>query len=154
MDHEHLKKRYPAHPSNLIMILHAIQDARPQHYISREDMRWVARYLNISLGAVYGVVRYYSMFSDVPRGRHIIRICQSPVCRMMGTGDVAEGLETMLGAAVGAVTADGQFSVEPTECLGHCDRAPVMMVDETVYGPLTHAKISAVITSLRPSSRK
>ncbi len=154
MDREHLKAKYAAHPSNLIMILHAIQDARPKHYISRDDMRWVARYLNISLSAVYGVVHYYSMFSDVPRGRHIIRICQSPVCRMMGTGDVALNLETTLGVPVGAVTADGHFAVELTECLGHCDRAPVMMVDETVYGPLTRSKINAVIATLRPAPRK
>ncbi len=154
MDYERLKKQYPAHPSNLIMVLHAIQKARPQHYISREDMRWVARHLNISLSAVYGVVHYYSMFSDVPRGRHVIRICRSPVCRMMGTGDVAESLETVLGVPAGAVTADGYFSVEPTECLGHCDRAPVMMVDEAVYGALTHEKINAVIAALRPATRK
>lgn len=153
MDYEHLKQKFSAHPSNLIMMLHAIQKARPRQYISREDMRWVARYLNISLSVVYGVVHYYSMFSDVPRGRHIIRICQSPVCRMMGTGDVAASLETVLGVPVGAVTADGDFSVESTECLGHCDRAPVMMVDEAVYGPLTHAKIDTVIASLRSSPR-
>ena len=136
------------------MILHAIQKARPQHYISREDMRWVSRYLKISLSTVYGVVHYYSMFSELPRGRHIIRVCQSPVCRMMGTGAVAASLEDVLGAPVGAVTADGNFSVEPTECLGHCERAPVMMIDEAVHGPLTHAKIKAIIGALRPPPRK
>ncbi len=154
MDRDSLKKKYPAHPSSLIMILHAIQKACPQHYIRQDDMRWVARYLNISLSTVYAVVRYYSMFSDVPRGRHIIRICQSPVCRMMGTEAVAASLETVLGAPMGAVTADGHFSVEPAECLGHCDRAPVMMVDEAVHGSLTPAKISAVVDALRPLPRK
>ena len=154
MDREHLKKEFSAHPSNLIMMLHAIQRANPQHYIRREDMRWAARYLNISLSTVYGAVHYYSMFSDVPRGRHIIRICRSPVCRMMGTGAVAASLEAVLGAPVGAVTADGRFSVEPTECLGHCERAPVMMIDEVVHGTLTHAKISAVVDALRSPPRK
>lgn len=154
MDREHLIRKYPAHPGNLIMILHEIQNARPQHFISREDMRWVARYLNLTLSAVYGVVHYYSMFSDLPRGRHVIRICQSPVCRMMGTGSVAAILEDLLDVPVGTVTADGRFSFETVECLGHCDRAPVMMVDETVHGALTHAKINAVIAALRPSPRK
>ena len=154
MDYEHLEDKFSAHPSNLIMILHEIQKTRPRHYISREDMRWAARYLNLSLGTVYGVVHYYSLFSDVPRGRHVIRVCQSPVCRMMGTGTVAADLEAVLGAPVGTVTADSDFSVEPTECLGHCERAPVMMIDEVVHGPLTHAKINAVIAALRPAPRK
>lgn len=154
MDHEHLKEKFSAHPSNLIMILHEIQKAHLQHYISREDMRWAARYLNLPLSTVYGVVHYYSMFSDVPRGRHIIRICRSPVCRMMGTGTVAASLEAVLGAPVDAVTADGHFSIEPTECLGHCERAPVMMIDEVVHGPLTHTKINAVIAALQPPPRK
>ena len=150
MDHEHLKDKFSTHPSNLIMMLHEMQKTHPQHYISREDMRWAARYLNMPLSTVYAVVHYYSMFSDVPRGRHIIRICRSPVCRMMGTGRVAADLEAVLGAPVGAVTADGHFSIEPTECLGHCERAPVMMIDEVVHGHLTQAKINAVIAALRP----
>jgi NADH:ubiquinone oxidoreductase subunit E len=151
MDREHLISKYPAHPGNLIMILHAIQNDRPQHFISRADMRSVARYLNITLSAVYGVVHYYSMFSDVPRGRHVIRICQSPVCRMMGTAAVAARLEDLLGVPAGAVTADGRFSFETVECLGHCDRAPAMMLDEAVHGELTPAKLKAVIAALRRS---
>ena len=154
MDYEHLQQQFLPHPSNLLMLLHEIQKANPQHYISREDMRWTARYLNITLGTVYGVVHYYSMFSDVPRGRHVIRICQSPVCRMLGTGTVAASLEAVLGAPVGALTDDGYFSVETTECLGHCERAPVMLIDEVVHGPLTHAKINAVIDALRPLPRE
>ncbi len=154
MDREHLREKYRPHPSNLIMILHEIQNSSRRHYIRREDMRWVARYLNVPLSAVYGMVHYYSMFSDLPRGRHIIRICRSPVCRMMGTGSVAASLETLLGVPIGAVTADGCCFVEQAECLGHCDQAPVMMVDETVYGALTHAKINAVIATLRSSPRK
>jgi len=145
---DRLKQKYAPHQSNLLGVLHEIQNHSPRNFISSENMAWVANYLGITLASVYGVVKYYSMFSTSPRGRHIIRICKSPVCRMLANGNVAYSLSIVLKVATGEVTPDGLFSVEHAECLGHCDQAPAMMIDEKVYGPLTHKKITRIITSI------
>lgn len=154
MTRESISKKYKPEMENLILILTELQERNPQHYIDPEDMRWVAAYLNTSLGAVYGVVKYYTLFSTQPRGRHVIRVCRSPVCDMLDGRRVQESLEALLGIGQGEVTPDGLFSWEAVECLGHCDQAPVMMVDDTVYGGLTHGKVQAVIASLQNNPPK
>lgn len=139
---------------NLLLILIEIQENNPEHYISEEDMAWVAEYLNTTLGSVFGVVNYYSMLSTRPRGRHIARVCRSPVCTMMQEKPeiLFENLKELLGISEGQVTADGQFSIEKVECLGQCEKAPAMMINEEVYGRLDQHKLAEIIAKLRRSN--
>ncbi|NNG01258.1 MAG: NAD(P)H-dependent oxidoreductase subunit E [Desulfobacteraceae bacterium] len=139
---------------NLIMILHHIQNHNPRNYISAEDMAWVADYLKITQSAVYGVVEYYTMFSTTPRGEFVIRVCKSPVCRMMGTDSLLNHLVSILGIPAGGVTSDELFSLETAECLGLCEKAPAMMINDKVYGSLTPESCEQIITAIRKSSTR
>lgn len=134
---------------NVLLILHEFQNSTPHHYLSEEDMAMIAGYLNVPYSAVYGVASYYTMFSLRPRGKHIIRVCNSPVCQMADSNDIPAKLRNYLGIDVGATAADGLFTLEATECLGQCDSAPGMSVDEMYYGNLTGEKIKRIIEGYR-----
>ena len=152
MPGEELRKKFRPDPENLLLILTEIQNCSRDNSIRDEDIAWVAEYLNITLSAVYGVVKYYSLFSTVPRGRYVIRVCRSPVCRMMGAETVANNLESLLGVRAGVVSGNSLFSFEKSECLGQCEKAPSMMVNSAVYGRLTRVKIERLLSSLEKGS--
>ena len=149
MDIQKILGRHRSAMENLINILHDLQDASPQNYLPEESLREVARYLNTTLSAVYGVVNYYTMFSTKPRGKYIIRLCHSPICHMMGSETALESVKKLLGVDLNEPTADGLFSVELSECLGICDVAPSMMVDDEIYGHLSATVISKMISEIR-----
>jgi NADH:ubiquinone oxidoreductase subunit E len=130
---------------NVLLILHEFQNCNPHHYLSEDDLAMIARYLNVPHSAVYGVVSYYTMFSLTPRGKHIIRVCNSPVCQMADSNDILAKLRNYLGIDVGATTADGVFTFETTECLGQCDSAPGMSIDEQYHGNLTAKNIETIL---------
>jgi len=141
--------KYAPRMENLLLILHDLQNHNPRNYLSAKDLALAAGYLNATTAAICGVAGYYSLFSLQPRGRHIIRICRSPVCHMTGERDLSPVLGRILGIEIGATTPDRLFTLETTECLGQCDRAPAMMVDQTVFGNLTPTKIEAVLRNYR-----
>jgi NADH-quinone oxidoreductase E subunit len=149
-----LLNKYPPNRDQLLMILHDIQNNCPDNYISVSDMKEVADYLNLTLSSVYGVVKYYSMFSEEPRGKYIIRLCKSPVCRMKGTFDVLNTLEKMLDVEMGETTHDKLFTLEASECLGQCDNAPVMMINEKLYKNIDAYKLSNIIRSIRSNQNQ
>jgi NADH-quinone oxidoreductase subunit E len=137
--------QYPPRMENVLLILHDLQNHNPRNYLSEKDLELVAAYLNTTLGVMYGIATYYTMFSLRPRGKHIIRICRSPVCHLAGVTDVLAELNRLLKIDIGETTTDQEFTLETTECLGQCDTAPAMMVDDMLYGNLTRNKIRSVI---------
>jgi NADH-quinone oxidoreductase subunit E len=141
---EIIKKHKPTR-DNLLNILHDLQDHHPERYITTEDMDEVVRYLNLTKSSVYGVVDYYSMLSLKPRGKYIIRVCISPVCHIKKAGGIIHNLEKILGIKTGETTADKLFTLEVAECLGQCQEAPSMMINEKVYNNLTEARIREII---------
>ena len=149
MEQQEIFSMYSPDRSNILAILHALQDNNPRNYLTEEALKAVSKHLKVNLSWVYGVAGYYSMFSLVPRGRFIIRICNSPVCNMMGSTSIIETLGKILGIKIGETTSDWLFTVEEAECLGICDVAPAMMVNRTVYGNLTPKSITAIIDELR-----
>jgi NADH-quinone oxidoreductase subunit E len=149
MNINEIVNRHPAKMDNILNILHDLQDAHPLNYLPEESLREVAGYLNTTLSSVYGVVKYYTMLSTVPRGRHIIRLCQSPVCQLMGMATVQEALQKQLGVGLNQATPDGLFWVELSECLGICDVAPAMTIDHEPYGFLTADEIKKIINGIR-----
>ena len=148
MDKEAVLRKYPPTKDHILLILHDVQRTNPDNNITPEDIQKVAEYLNITTGAVYGVVRYYSMFSMTPRGKYIIRFCKSPLCRMVGAFDLMVSLERMLSIELGGTTKDGVFTLEPSECLGHCDKAPVMMINKKMYFNLDTSKLEHIIQDI------
>jgi NADH:ubiquinone oxidoreductase subunit E len=138
-------KRYPPRMENVLQILHDLQNRSPRNYLSKADLGLVAAYLNTTLGTIYGIATYYSMFSLKPRGKHIIRICSSPVCHLGGVRDLLAELKRLLKVDIGETTSDGRFTLETTACLGQCETAPAMMVDEVPYGHLSRKEIGSVL---------
>jgi len=149
MNTEEILKQFPAKHDNMLNIMHALQDNNPANYLDSDDLKAVADYLNTTLSHVYGVATYYTMFSVKPRGRYIIRTCNSPVCHMEGSINIIDELERILSIKVGETTGDRLFSIELTECLGQCHRAPVMMINEDIYGNLDKQKIESIITKYK-----
>ena len=146
-------EKYPPRMENVLLILHDLQNHSPRNYLSEKDLQRAAAYLDTTLGTIYGIASYYTMFSLRPRGKHIIRVCRSPVCHQAGGMDLFAELNRVLNIDIGATTANGQFTLETTECLGHCDVAPAMMVDDMLFGNLTRKTIATVIDRFRPSQR-
>lgn len=144
-------KQYPPRMENVLQILHDLQNRSPRNYLSEKDLGLVAAYLNTTLATIYGIASYYTMFSLKPRGRHIIRICRSPVCHLSGVMDLFTELKRILKVDIGETTSDGRFTLETTECLGHCEMAPAMMVDAVVYGHLNREEIGAVLLKYNKS---
>jgi NADH-quinone oxidoreductase subunit E len=149
MKREKILKQYERSGDNLLAILHDIQDASPEHYLSGEDMRAAADYLRLPYSFVHGVATFYTMYSLKPRGRHLIRVCQSPPCHLLGSSTISRELVKRLGVGFGETTPDKLFTLEMTSCLGVCGVAPAMMVDDRVYGNLTAERIAGVIEDLR-----
>ncbi len=146
---EAILRKYEPVSSNLIYILHEIQDQHPQHYIPEEAAREISRYLNLPENHVFGVITFYGMFSTAPRGKHIVRLCESPPCWLRGSETILKTLQDLLGVKVNGTTKDGLFTLELCACLGVCGNAPVVMIDDDVYGDLTPQRITDIINALK-----
>jgi len=144
MERNEILKEYKRDKDNLINILHAVQNNNPQNYLDKDDLKDVAMYLNITYSHVYGVATYYTMFSLNPRGKYIIRVCNSPVCNMEKSNDIINEITNILSIKVGETTKDKRFTLELSECLGQCNTAPGMMINEDVIGNLDTENLKSV----------
>ena len=149
MEKLELISKYPRSREYLLLILHELQRHNPRNYLTPEDLRLVADYLGLPLSAVHDTVTFYTMFSLRPRGKHIIRLCDSPPCHLAGSWSLLSALKRELGIEVGETTPDGLFTLELTSCLGVCGVAPAMMVDDEVYGNLTEGRLRKILDSYR-----
>ncbi len=146
---EQVMLKYEAKKDNLIYILHDIQNNDPNQYLSEKAVEAVSEYLNIPSNHIFGVIGFYSMFSTEPRGKYIIRLCDSPPCLLKGSEKMLGFLKKVLGISVGETTKDKLFTLETTSCLGVCGNAPVMMINEEFYGDLNEDKIKETIAKLQ-----
>ena len=145
-------KKFDPRLDNILFILHELQDNNPQHYLANADIEKCADYLNIPYSYVHGVVTFYSMFSLKPRGRYIIRLCDSPPCHLMGSESLLDYLKKKLKVDVGETTADGVFTLEITSCLGICGVAPALMMNEEMIGNLTPERVDTALEERRQTS--
>ncbi len=149
MKRETMLKKFPASGDSLLAILHEMQNASPEHYLSDADLRAAADYLKLPYAFVHGVATFYTMYSLKPRGRNLIRVCQSPPCHLLGSSTISRELIKLLGIGFGETTPDKLFTLEMSSCLGVCGVAPAMMVNDRVYGNLTAERIAGIIADLR-----
>ncbi len=112
-------------------------------------MRELAKAMNIPESEVYGVASFYSFLSTEIKGKHIIRICRSLPCYIKHSQMIIDAVEKELGIKPGETTEDGLYSLELTNCIGACDKAPAMMIDNDVHGNLTAEKISGILKLYR-----
>jgi NADH-quinone oxidoreductase subunit E len=118
-----------------------------QHHgwVSDENLRELASMLDMSPDELDGVATFYSLIFRKPVGRHVILICDSISCWIMGYRDLREHLIKRLGINQGETTEDGRFTFLPIPCLGTCDHAPAMMIDDDLHQDLTPAKIDQIL---------
>ncbi|MBP3361761.1 MAG: NAD(P)H-dependent oxidoreductase subunit E [Clostridia bacterium] len=117
-----------------IPVLHKAQDI--YGYLPIEVQTMIAEGLNIPLAEIYGIVTFYTQFSLNPKGRYQIGVCLGTACYVKGSGDILEKIKSILGIDVGECTPDGKFSLDATRCIGACGLAPVMTINDDVYGRL------------------
>ena len=134
---------YKGKPGGLIPALHQAQLIFG--YLPKDVQIRIAEGLAVPLSEVYGVVTFYSFFSQKPRGKHTIGVCLGTACYVKGAAEIVEALEEDLGIKVGDTTENGEFSLMVTRCVGACGLAPVLTIGEDVYGRLTAEKIPEII---------
>lgn len=116
-------------------------------FVSEAFIAGMARRLGLSVGEVYGVTTFYSFLSTQPLGRHVIRVCKSLPCCMQDAERVIDWIRSELKINPGETSDDGRFSFELTNCIGACDMAPAMLIDDQVHGRLNRAKVSEILNS-------
>ena len=114
-------------------------------YLPIEVQKMVALGLEIPLEEVYGVATFYSQFSLYPKGEYKISVCLGTACYVKGSGDIYERLKERLGIDGGQCTADGKFSLEACRCIGACGLAPVMTINDEVYGRLVADDVDTIL---------
>ena len=114
-------------------------------YLSLEIQSVIAEALNVSVAEVYGVATFYAQFSLEPKGAYVIGVCTGTACYVKGAQAVLEKVESELNIPTGKTTKDGKFTIQATRCLGCCGLAPVMTINEDVYGRLKPEDIPGIL---------
>lgn len=114
-------------------------------YLPIEVQKIISDEMEIPMEKIYGVVTFYAQFSLYPKGKYNISVCLGTACYVKGSGDIYDKLQEILEIGGGECTADGKFSLEACRCIGACGLAPVMTVNEDVYGRLTVDQIKDIL---------
>ena len=118
-------------------------------YLSLEIQSVIAEALNVSVAEVYGVATFYAQFSLEPKGAYVIGVCTGTACYVKGAQAVLEKVESELNIPTGKTTKDGKFTIQDTRCLGCCGLAPVMTINEDVYGRLKPEDIPGILAKYK-----
>ena len=127
----------------LIPVLHKAQEI--YGYLPIEVQTMIAEGLDVTLAEVYGVVTFYTQFSLNPKGEYKVAVCLGTACYVKGSGDILDKFKQILGIDVDECTPDGKFSIEATRCIGACGLAPVLTVNEDVYGRLVVDDVPGIL---------
>lgn len=144
--HQEIKKHLKL-PGPLMPILHEAQ--RIFGCIPVEVQKIVSEKMDVSVAEINGIVTFYSSFTLHPKGLHIIGICLGTPCYVRGSQTILDAIKTDLGIGVGENTPDGFFTLEAIRCIGTCGMAPVMSLDEDVYGEIDVTKARKIIKEAR-----
>ena len=142
---------YKDKPGALIPVLQIAQGMFG--YLPEIVLKRISLGMNKSYSEVAGVVGFYSFFSTVPRGKHMIRVCLGTACYVRGGKQVLEAIKQRLGIDVGGTTEDRQFSLEVARCFGACGLAPAVMIDEDVHQRVKPTRINALLDQYREKSQ-
>jgi NADH-quinone oxidoreductase subunit E len=146
-DIEHHLSKYPDKRSALMPLLYIAQEE--YGYITQEAMAEIASLLDVDITHVKGVVGFYTMYYDKPKGKYLIQVCTDLPCALRGAEAFSQHVCEVLSIEPGQTTEDGLFTVENVMCIGACDRAPVMQVNFHFYENLTRESVEKIIETLR-----
>jgi NADH-quinone oxidoreductase subunit E len=139
----HAAEALPRKQAACIEALAIVQKHR--RWIDDEALRDIAAHLEMSVDALEGVATFYNHVFRKPVGRHVVRLCDSVSCWMLGYDGLRAALRSELGVDLGGTTPDGRFTLLTIPCLGCCDRAPALMVDDDLHRDLTPATLADVL---------
>jgi len=147
---EKLLTRYPTKQAALLPVLWVAQET--WGWISKESSEEVARLLGLPASHVDGVLTFYTMFNLKPVGRHLLQVCTSISCHLLGAEALVAHCGRKLGIGVEETTKDGKFTLVEVECIAGCDRAPSMMVNDKYYEPMDEKKLDQLLDRLARES--
>ncbi len=136
-------REYKDVPGATMPIMQAAQNI--YGYLPEEVQIIIAEELDIPLSEVYGVASFYAQFTTNPKGENRISVCLGTACYVKGAATVLAAIEKKLGITTGGITPDGKFSLDACRCVGACGLAPVMMINDEVYGRLTPDQIGPIL---------
>jgi NADH:ubiquinone oxidoreductase subunit E len=144
--------RYPSPTGKILGILEQVQ--RELGYLPRDVLKYLATKLEIPLSELYSIVTFYSFFTLAPLGEHVVTVCMGTACHVKGAPKLVHALKQLLGVEVDEATKDGKFllttedesfTVTSARCFGACSMAPVLRVDNTIFGYVTPDRIPAIL---------
>ena len=139
--------RYPTRRAVCVDAMKIVQ--RHRGWVSDESLRDLAALLQMSVDELDGVATFYNLIFRRPVGRHVILVCNSVTCWMLGADRVREQLSAASGAGAGGTSSDGRFTLLPIVCLGACDHAPVVMIDRDLHAGVDPARAGELLAGYR-----
>lgn len=139
--------RHSGKEGTIINVLHDTQELLG--YLPYSAQKFVAEEMNVPLAEIYGIATFYSRFSLTPMGKYKISVCLGTACYVKGAQAVLEKIEGAVGIKAGNTSPDGTYSVAATRCVGACGLAPVMTINEDVYGKLTPDEVEAILAKYK-----
>lgn len=136
-------KKHRGTSGAVMACLHEVQDKCG--YISEDNQKYISKELGVSLAELYGIITFYNRFTLTPKGKYNIQVCLGTACYVKGANLLYDELKKKLGIKEGETTEDGLFSLEGVRCLGACGLAPVVVVNEEVYGKVTIDMLDSLI---------
>lgn len=146
-----LQEQYPHKRSALIPALHMAQTQ--EGYLPAEIQHEVAKLFDLEPSEVLAIVTFYDMFFDKPVGKKVIHVCKNLSCMLCGCDELLQSLCEKCHVAPGETSADGEYTILTSECLGACDRAPVMIVGEQLIGPVKESDLESLLNSAQPEGQ-
>ena len=152
-DRQTLSEILVKHESERAAVISVLQDVNAHYrYLPEDVLRHVSRSLDIPLSRVYSIATFYNAFSLTPRGKYIVRVCMGTACHVKGGHQILQALERMFNIKSGGTTEDGNFSLEDVRCLGCCGLAPVITINDDLYGSVTQAKLPKILECYQDDS--
>ena len=147
---QRLQKVIEEHKGQKGALMPVLQGAQEIYgYLPIEVQKMISLGLDIPLEEIYGVATFYSQFTLNPKGQYKISVCLGTACYVKGSGDIFQRLQEKLGIQSGMCTPDGKFSLDACRCVGACGLAPVMMVNDEVYGRLVPDDIPGILAKYK-----
>ncbi|HEX9059255.1 MAG TPA: NAD(P)H-dependent oxidoreductase subunit E [Clostridia bacterium] len=140
-------KKYNGVSGALIPVLHEAQEI--YGYLPSDVLIKISEGLGVSLAEIYGVVTFYTQFSLNEKGKYKIQVCMGTACYVKGSGPILDKFKEKLGINVGECSEDGLFSLDACRCIGACGLAPVIMINEDVYGRLSPDDIEGILAKYK-----
>ncbi|HUU00663.1 MAG TPA: NAD(P)H-dependent oxidoreductase subunit E [Myxococcota bacterium] len=140
---ESIIDRHKRDPAALLAILQDIQ--AEENYLPKEDIKTVAKKLDLPLSRVYSLATFFSSFSLQPRGKHICTVCLGTACHVRGASSLVDHIGRELDVRAGSTTADMQVTLETVNCVGACAMGPLLIMDDEYHGNMTVSKLDRLL---------